>query len=113
MKTAFFGLGQEVITYQTTAEAADAGKVCKPAGDGMAAVCADGDEFFGVICHVRDGAAAVQTKGYVDAAYTGTAPAVGWCGLVADGSGGVKAGDGHEFLVISVDETNGIVGFWL
>lgn len=113
MKTAFHGLGQEFITYQTTAEPADAGKVCKPAGEGMAAVCEAGDEFFGVISHVRDGAASVQTKGYVDVAFTGTAPTIGWCGLVADGVGGVTGGDGHEFLVISVDETNGIVGFWL
>ncbi len=113
MKTAFHGLGQEFITYQTTAEAADAGKVCKPSGDGMAAVCASGEEFFGVISHVRDGAAGVQTAGYVELAYTGTAPSVGWTGLVANGTGGVKTGDGHEFLVISVDTTNMIVGFWL
>ncbi len=114
MKTSFNGLGQEYVTFQTAATAADEGKVCKAADGGSAEVCDAGDGFFGVLAGVRGGAACVQTKGYVELPYTGTAPTVGWCALAADGTGGVKALAGaHEFLVVSVDTENTSLGMWL
>lgn len=113
MKTAFHGLGQQLATFETAATADDRGKVCKMTGGGVAASAA-GEDVCGVICDVRGGAAAVQLRGYVEVAYSGTAPTCGWCKLCADGNGGVKTGTGaHEFLVVSVDETASTIGLWL
>ena len=45
---------------------------------------------------------------------TGTAPALGWSGLSANGSGGVKAdASGHEYLVVNVEESTMMVTFVL
>lgn len=115
MKTAFHGLGQCLATFETDSAASDRGKVCKMAGGGKIAVAATaGEGFCGVISDVRGGAAAVQLRGYVEVAYTGTAPSCGWAILAADGAGGVKTAEsGHEFLVVNVDSEAGTVGLWL
>ena len=52
--------------------------------------------------------------GTVTAAYTGTAPALGWSGLSANGSGGVKAdASGREYLGVNVEESTMMVTFVL
>ena len=63
----------------------------------------------------RDGAAcSVVLGGMVTAPYTGTAPALGWSGLSANGTGGVQANtSGRECLVVDVDTTNLMVTFAL
>ena len=63
----------------------------------------------------RDGGAcAVALGGMVTASYTGTAPALGWSDLQADGSGGVKtASGGRSYLVADVDESGKTVTFVL
>ena len=74
-----------------------------------------GDAFCGYVLDVaKDGAACVALHGYVQLPYSGDAPALGWSGLCADGSGGVKADDtGKSYLVIHVDTADGTVGFFL
>ena len=56
-------------------------------------------------------ACTVQLGGLASVKYSGTAPAVGFSELVADGSGGVsKPGDnqnGSSYLVLSVDSAAG------
>jgi hypothetical protein len=50
----------------------------------------------------------------VTAGYTGSAPALGWSGLAADGSGGVKTSEtGREYLVVDVDTDAQTVTFAL
>ena len=70
------------------------------------AACAAGEDFCGVVLSAgRDGrACAVALGGMVTAAFTGTAPALGWTGLAADGRGGVQAADsGRKYLVADTD----------
>ena len=60
------------------------------------------------VCGAHDGkACTVQLGGLASVKYSGTAPAVGFSELVADGSGGVsKPGEnqsGSSYLVLSVD----------
>ena len=67
---------------------------------------ANGAVFSGVIAGVRDELVTVQYRGFVTLPYTGTAPAVGYANLAANGSGGVKtASGGRSLLVVSVDPT--------
>ena len=71
----------------------DEGKVVKPTAAGTVGLCTAGDNFIGVVRTI-DGAdklAVVQTKGFVTVAYSGTAPALGYQALEADGNGGVQA----------------------
>ena len=51
----------------------------------------------------------------VTAGYSGdSVPALGWTGLSADGSGGVKAAaGGRSYLVVDVDESGKTVTFVL
>lgn len=104
MKVSYEGIGQWAATF-TCSDVAE-GQVVKISGNGEVAACTDGDKFCGVVIGVgRDGkACAVAMGGMVTVSYTGAAPALGWTGLAGDGSGGVKAADGHEYLVVDVDE---------
>ena len=52
------------------------------------------------------GLAAVQVAGFATVAVSGSV-GVGYVSLCADGQGGVKAGSGREYLVVSVDENAG------
>jgi hypothetical protein len=45
----------------------------------------------------------VQVAGFAEVKVTG-AVSVGYVNLCADGTGGVKAGEGKEYLVVSVNE---------
>ena len=88
MGISFEGIGQWAATFACGETAV--GQVVKVSGSGEVAACADGDSFCGVVVFVaRDGeACSVALGGMVRVPYTGTAPALGWTGLAADGSGG-------------------------
>ncbi|MGI6270629.1 MAG: hypothetical protein ACOYKJ_08905 [Candidatus Howiella sp.] len=75
-------------------------------GTAGAAIC-------GVARSVREGIASIQTNGYVELPYTGTAPTLGVGSLVCDGDGGVKTGTGRSVVIVEVDTTNSTVGFIL
>ena len=115
MKSSFEGIGQWAATFACTNDVAE-GQMVKISGNGAVTACADGEKFAGQAAVVgRDGAAcSVVLGGMVSAAYTGSAPALGWSGLSANSSGGVKANtSGREHLVVDVDAANMMVTFVL
>ena len=101
MNVSFEDIGRLSVTFGQ--EGCEGGQVCKVRGNGMVAPCADGDKFCGIVEHVRGNHAAVQVAGFAEVKVTGTV-GVGYVNLCADGTGGVKAGTGREYLVVSVDE---------
>ena len=105
MKNSYEGIGQWAATF-ACGDIAE-GQVVKISGNGEVDPCAEGDKFCGVVISVgRDGkACAVAMGGMVTVPYTGAAPALGWSGLAGDGTGGVKAADGHDYMVVDVDES--------
>ena len=115
MKSSFEGIGQWAATFACSGDVAE-GQVVKVSANGEVSACSDGEKFCGMAAVVgRDGAAcSVVLGGMVTAAYTGSAPALGWSGLSANGSGGVKANtSGREHLVVDVDAANMMVTFVL
>ena len=115
MKLSYEGIGQWAATFACT-EAAE-GELVKISGSGAVAACGDGDDFCGMVLSAgRDGeACTVALGGMVTAGYTGDAPALGWSGLSADSSGGVKKNDaaGRKYLVVDVDTDGQTVTFVL
>ena len=101
MNVSFEEIGRLSVTFAQ--ENCAGGQVCKVSGNGTVAPCAAGDKFCGVAEHVRGNHAAVQVAGFAEAAVSGSLSA-GYVSLCADGKGGVKAGSGREYLVVSVDE---------
>ncbi len=74
----------------------------------------DGEVFAGICTNTGNGSASVQLKGFVKLSFTGEAPSYGYCKLVSDGMGAVKASaDGREALVVSVDKTAMVCGIIL
>ena len=103
MKVAFEEIGR--ISASFAADSGENGQVCKMEENGKVAPCADGEAFIGVMEGLRKGVCGVQLHGFAEVGYTGTAPAVGYVGLAANGSGGVKvSASGRSHLVVSVDE---------
>lgn len=110
----FEGIGQWAATF--ACEQVQEGQVVKIGGNGTVAACGEGDGFCGMVLSLSRGgdACAVALGGMVTAGYTGAAPALGWTGLSADGSGGVRAdGTGRSYLVVDVDEAAEAVTFVL
>ena len=114
MNISFKGIGDQYVTF-AAAETADLGAVCKISANGTVDKCAADDAFCGVIAELRFGMAGVRMGGYVELPYTGTAPALGYTALAADGEGGVKVPEkgGQPYLVISVDTETQTVGLFL
>ena len=101
MNVSFEEIGRLAVTFAQTG--CEGGQVCKVSGNGAVAPCGAGERFCGVVESVRGGVAAVQVAGFVTVSVTGSLN-VGYVNLCADGQGGVKAGAGREYLVVSVDE---------
>lgn len=111
MKVSFEGIGEQVLSFNKGAGVAK-GQLVKISANDTVAACAAGDKFIGVCIAANDSFAEVKTSGYVQLAYTGTAPAVGFATLAADTDGKVKtASSGREHLVINVDTSAQTVGF--
>ena len=113
MKISMKGYGENTATFRTD------GIVCashtvKMSENFTVAPCQADDEFSGIAINARNEIACVQLDGYVDVPFSGSAPEVGYCSLVADGNGGVKISAGaREFLVVNVDAVNGTAGIIL
>ena len=107
MNYSYEGIGQWCATF--AGSQAEEGQVVKLTAGKTVGPCAAGDGFCGVVRAVaHDGkACTVQLGGLASVKYSGTAPAVGYTELMADGSGGVsKPGEnqsGSSYLVLSVD----------
>ena len=101
MNVSFEGIGHLIATF--AAENGQEGQVCKLSDNGTVAACQAEEVFCGVMQSIRGDYAGVQLHGFAKVSYSGSAPAVGYNKLVADGNGGVKTGNGKEYLVVSVD----------
>lgn len=102
MNVSFQEIGQVCATFLDAG--VSEGQVCKVSAAGTVRPCATGDRFCGAVLSRRGGYAGVALAGFVQVPYTGTAPAVGYAGLSADGSGGVKAdAAGQSYLVVEAD----------
>lgn len=114
MKLSYEGIGQWCATFACTDLAE--GALVKISASNTVAACAAGNDIAGMVVSAGRGgdACAVQLGGMVTAAYTGTAPSVGYAILVANGSGGVKTGEsGRSRLVTAVDTAAKTVTFVL
>ena len=104
MTVAFDGIGSVIATFLTESDIAG-GEVVKLTDNGTVGLCAEGEAFCGVALPPREGAGAVQLRGFVTVSYSGTAPEVGPVTLAADGAGGVMTADsGVSALAVAVDE---------
>ena len=103
------GIGESCLSAKK-GSAATVGYPCHFSANDTVADSANGAVFSGVIAGVRDELVTVQYRGFVTLPYTGTAPAVGYATLAANGAGGVKtASGGRSLLVVSVDTTDSTV----
>lgn len=113
MSMYYEGIGQLSLSFAQEDELA-VGQVCQLAEGGKVAACGAGEHFHGVVDAVRGALCGVTMRGAVRVAYSGSALAVGWAKLSADGNGGVKADEaGHEYLVLHVDSDMGTVVLFL
>ena len=109
MNIGFTGFRENVLTFECTSTVA-AGDLVKMSASGKVTKVSANDGFIGKCVSVRDGYAAVQLNGYVEAAKSG-AVNVGYNKLVAASSGVKTAESGIDRLVIYTDDTT--VGFIL
>ena len=100
MNVSFEEIGRMAVTFAQ--DGCESGQVCKVSGNGTVAPCAAGEKFCGIVEGVRGDFAAVQVAGFATVAVSGSV-GVGYVNLCADGQGGVKAGSGKEYLVVSVN----------
>lgn len=113
MNISMKGYGENTATFRTEG-VVSVSHVVKMANNLTVAPCNSGDAFIGAAVNVKNEYACVQLDGYVTLSYTGTAPAVGYCSLVADGKGGVMVSDtGREYLVAEVYTSSKTVGIIL
>ena len=103
MNISYLGIGQVCATFKTTNAAK--GKVVKVNGQNSVGKCSDGNDFCGVALYMCEGSCTVQVSGFAEVPYSGSAPAVGWTNLCADGSGGVKVASsgGRSYLVVNAN----------
>ena len=104
MNVSFEEIGRMAVTFAQSG--CESGQVCKVSGSGTVAPCAAGEKFCGVVEGVRGDYAAGQMEGFLEVAVSGSV-GTGYVNLCADGKGGVKAGTGREYLVVSLDENAG------
>lgn len=103
-KISFEDIGSLMATF-CAEEGVQDGQVVKMTENGTVGPCGAGDLFCGAASMPRAGIVGVQVGGFVKVPAT-TPLSVGMVGLVADGKGGVKAGDGITVLVAEVDTVN-------
>ena len=114
MKISFEEIGNWAATFACSD--VSEGDMVKVSASGTVSACAASDAFCGVAAAVGHGkdACSVILGGLVTAPYTGTAPAVGFSKLSADGNGGVQADtSGSPSLVVAVNTADQTVTFKL
>lgn len=112
MNTSLNGFDSKIATF---ASSEPKGTVVSMSGNMTVSKAAAGAAFCGVCIDSRDGFASVQLSGYCRLPYSGTAPAVGYAMLAADGNGGIKTvtSGGRTLLVTDIDTVNTSVGIIL
>lgn len=116
MSISFKGYGENVLTFNTTLT--KVGIPVMVSSDCRVVEATTDRDFMGITCYADGELAGVIMDGYVEMTYTGSIPTLGYCNLVADGSGGVKAAasgasSNHIVRVLKVDAENKTVGFIL
>lgn len=109
------GINQTILSF-TAGSGCEEGKLCRLSGSAMVKGCSEGEAFHGLVQRIYPGnLSGVVLRGVVRVSYSGTAPAVGWTKLAADGNGGVKADSesGREYLVLKVDKSAGTTEIYL
>ena len=106
MNVSFEEIGRMAVTFAQ--EGCQSGQVCKVGGNGKVVPCAAGDKFCGIVESIRGGFAAVQLEGFATVTVSGSVNA-GYVNLCADGNGGIKAGSGREYLVVSVNGNTAVI----
>ena len=113
MSISFDSIGQQCVTASADTSLV-AGAVCKFSDNSVVSACADGDDIHGFVENIRGKNATVTVRGFVTAAYSGTAPTVGWCSLAGAASNKVKVLSGaKEYLVVHVNTAKNTVTFLL
>lgn len=114
MSVSFNGFGDMLLTFKNAAEIT-AGYPVKMSANSTVAACSSGDEFCGFAVESDADYASVRVGGVVTAAYSGTAPTVGYACLEADGAGKVAVANSgsRSYLVLGVDTAAGTVTFIL
>ena len=105
------GFDEAYITMKT--DTATVGYPVTVSANGTVKNAAASKPFIGLLYNSRSDIGAVQVKGYAKLKYTGDiAPNLGFCSLLANGSGGVTAGTGGLTVrVLSVNTTDTTVEF--
>lgn len=105
MSISYEGIGEWCATF--VCGAVSEGDIVKVSANGTVGKCTAGDGFCGVVRAVaHDGkACTVQLGGLASVKYSGTAPAVGFSELMADGSGGVSKPGENQSGSISAHRT--------
>ncbi|MBQ7740584.1 MAG: hypothetical protein IJT65_05055 [Eubacterium sp.] len=114
MSISYNGYDVNVITMPAAEELNIGGGVALNSS-GKCINAANETDIIGVAVNNREGIAGVQTKGYVEMKYTGSAPSYNYSKLISNGNGGVKvyASGTRDYKVIKLDTANKIVGFIL
>ena len=107
MSVSFQGMDELVATFQT-ASGVTTGDFVTVSGNGTVSTVTSGDAPAGLALNVRNGHAAVQLKGYLEAEYTGTL-GLGWQDITASAGKKIKAAgendESRRCLVVSADTT--------
>ena len=85
----FDGFDDKMLSFYS--ESGRVGMLAYPVADKHVKECdSKSPNFMGFVRNVQGNLVGVQLGGYVECKFTGIAPTPGYCGLIADGSGGVK-----------------------
>lgn len=115
MAVYFDGFDEKMLSFYS--ESGRVGMLAYPVADKCVKECdSSNPNFMGFVRNVQGSLVGVQLGGYVECKFSGTAPAPGYRGLIADGTGGVKADETKadiKRLVLWTDSTAGKIGFIL
>ena len=110
MSVSFGSFNENTATFKVTEDIAKNSAV-KMSESNTVAACSGGEAFIGIAHKCDGGYASVQLSGTVKAAYSGSAPAVGYTKLAGDGDKVTASENGREYLVVAVDENASTVTF--
>ncbi|MBC8585324.1 hypothetical protein [Youxingia wuxianensis] len=115
MKLSLNGYNAKYATFKLAANSAAAeGNMVKVTGSYTVDKAGDGNVFAGLLIHKTGSAALVQTGGYMNVPYTGTAPAYGYNIIACNATGGIKTNStGIGVTVVDIDTDNSTVGIIL